>query len=104
MIIISLQKTFDVVKFQTDSSILQHEKVLEQKLGEWLTKPTSNWTICWGATQHGWASTTFHNLCDGKVPTLTIVKVVKGNKTFIFGGYATVTWAGSKFDFIEVLI
>ena len=85
-----------------DSNILRRELKFQQKLGEWLPK-TGNWTICWRATQDGWASTTFRSLCGGKIPTLTIVKVVKDNKNLTFGGYATQTWAGSKFDFIEVL-
>ncbi|CAB3992779.1 Hypothetical predicted protein [Paramuricea clavata] len=33
--------------------------------------------------------------CDGKVPTLTIVKVFKNAKKIIFGGFATKTWAGN---------
>ena len=101
---ISLQKKIDVVH-TLDSNILRDELKFKQKLGEWLTQ-TGNWKICWRATQDGWAGTTFHNLCDGKVPTLTIVKVVKDNKNLIFGGYTTVTWAGySKFylDFAKVI-
>ena len=72
-------------------------------LGEWLPK-TTNWTACWRATRDGWAASTFHNNCDGKIPTLTIVKVVKDSKNFIFGGYCTVTWAGGKFEFMIIHI
>jgi hypothetical protein len=41
--------------------------------------------------------------CDGKIPTLVIIKVVKDAKNLIFGGYSTGTWAGSKFQLIIVL-
>jgi hypothetical protein len=38
----------------------------------------------------------FHAGCDGKIPTLMIVKVITNNKSLVFGGYATKSWAGSK--------
>ena len=70
-------------------------KLFEEKLEEW--SPTKgNWTICWRATRHGWSSSDFHSRCDDKVPTLTIVKVVKNNTNLIFGGYANSSWNGSK--------
>ncbi|CAB3978548.1 fibropellin-1-like isoform X1 [Paramuricea clavata] len=69
------------------------------KLGEWLPL-AGNWSVCWQATRDGWASTTFLARCNGNVPTLTIVKVVKDNKNLIFGGFAKATWAGRKFEFI----
>ena len=72
-------------------------------LGEWLLK-TGNWTACWRATRDGWASSTFHKNCDGKIPTLMIVKVVKDSKNLIFGGYSTVTWAGRKFELMIIYI
>ena len=83
-----------------ESEILSSEPLhFTTKLGEWLPQ-AGNWSVCWRATRDGWASTTFHAKCDGKVPTLTIVKVVKDNKKLICGGYATGTWAISKFEFI----
>jgi hypothetical protein len=70
------------------------------KLREWIPQ-AGNWSVCWRAPRDGWAATTFHVRCDGKVPTLTIVKVVKDNKKLIFGGFAKETWAGNcKFEFI----
>ncbi|XP_028403378.1 uncharacterized protein LOC114526077 [Dendronephthya gigantea] len=52
-------------------------------LAEWLPM-TGNWSVCWRATRDG----------SSKVPTLTVVKVVKNGKSLIFGGFATTTWAG----------
>ena len=73
-------------------------------LGEWLPK-TGNWIPCWRATRDGWAASTFHSNCDGKVPTLVIVKVVKDSKNLIFGGYCSVTWGGNgKFEFMTIYI
>ena len=74
-------------------------KILE----EWLPI-TGTWTACWRATRDGWAASTFHSNCDGKIPSLVIVKVAKNSKNLIFGGYCTVTWAGSKFEFEFALL
>ena len=80
-----------------DSQILSHEPSSFTKiLGTWLPK-TGNWAACWRGTRDGWAASTFHSNCDGKIPTLVIVKVIKNSKNFIFGGYCTATWAGGKF-------
>ena len=66
----------------------------DYKLGEWLPTEngTGNWSICWRATKDGWDARVFHSNCDGKKPTLTIVQVVKNNKMYVFGGYATKSW------------
>ena len=80
-----------------DSQILSHElSNFKTILGTWLPK-TGNWTACWRGTRDGWAASTFHSNCDGKIPTLVIVKVVKNSKNLVFGGYCTVTWSGGKF-------
>ena len=45
----------------------------------------------------GWAASTFHSNCDGKGPTVTIIKV----GTYIFGGYTEVSWSNpSKYHFM----
>ena len=78
------------------SYILSSEPLeLIQKLVEWLPEK-GNWNICWRATMDGWGSAVFHSKCDGKIPTLTVVKVVNNNKKYVFGGYATKSWAGCK--------
>ena len=85
-----------------ESEILSSEpRNLTTKLREWLPHDGS-WSVCWRATRDGWAATTFHVGCDGKIPTLIIVKVVKNSKNLIFGGYSMVTWAGCKFEFIAL--
>ena len=88
------------VAYVLGSQILSHEPSKFKKvLKEWLPK-TGNWTACWRSTRDGWAASTFHSNCDGKIPTLVIVKVVKNSKNLVFGGYCTVTLAGSTFEFI----
>ena len=67
-----------------------------QNLSGWLPQQgRGNWSVCWRATRDGWDVTTkFHARCDGKKPTLTLVKVVENNRNSIFGGYATELWDG----------
>ena len=86
-----------------ESEILANETVeFSNKLAEWLPR-TGNWTICWRAPRDGWAATTFHSKCDGIKPTLTIVQVIKDNKKYVFGGYATESWEDDgKFEIIVV--
>lgn len=64
------------------------------KLGEWLKNATQSdrhWKLCWRASRDGWAAQTFHTLCDGKSPTVTIVKANDN----IFGGFTKSQWGGS---------
>ena len=46
------------------------------------------WLLCYRASTHGWAVSTFHSRCDGKRNTVTIIK--KGQ--YVFGGYADISW------------
>ena len=60
-------------------------------LDKWLkpvTRQSSYWNRCYRATVNGWSSSTFHSNCDGKGPTVTIIRVGK----YIFGGYTRVSW------------
>ena len=49
---------------------------------------------CWHAETDGSAASTFHRNCDGKGPTVTIIK----SGSYIFGGYTDVSWH-SKYHF-----
>ena len=64
------------------------------QLNKWLSlvirSVNSRWIRCWHASEDGWAGSTFHSRCDGKGPTVTIVRVGK----YIFGGYTSVSWYG----------
>ena len=48
---------------------------------------------CWHAKTDGSAASTFHSNCDGKGPTVTIIKY----GSYIFGGYTDVSWHSSKY-------
>ncbi|XP_068704295.1 sperm receptor for egg jelly-like [Montipora foliosa] len=65
------------------------------QLSEWLkpvSQSNSHWILCWRGSKHGWAASTFHSLCDGKGPTVTIIKV----NQYIFGGYASISWGSQS--------
>jgi len=47
-------------------------------------------TLLWRGTRDGFASSTFHKLCDGKGKTLTVVKTTR---EYIIGGYTSVPWS-----------
>ncbi|XP_078383144.1 uncharacterized protein LOC144665725 isoform X2 [Oculina patagonica] len=57
-----------------------------------LSSDRSQFVTCWHANTDGWAATTFHANCDGKGPTVTIIKV----NDYIFGGYTDVSWYSSS--------
>ena len=64
------------------------------QLNSWLSPKLrssySYWKLCYRASVDGWRSRTFHNRCDNKGATVTIVKV----GSYIFGGYNDKSWQG----------
>ncbi|KAL9961667.1 hypothetical protein ACROYT_G030659 [Oculina patagonica] len=46
------------------------------------------WNLCYRATLHGWAASTFHSKCDGKYHTITIIR----KDQYVFGGYVDIPW------------
>ena len=55
--------------------------------------PPNKFVRCWHAQTDGWAASTFHNNCDGKGPTVTIIQV----GSYIFGGYVDKSWASEYY-------
>ena len=53
----------------------------------------SSWALCWQASTHGWAGSTFHSRCNGKNHTITIIK----KDQYVFGGYTDVPWGKGFF-------
>ncbi|XP_073249633.1 uncharacterized protein [Porites lutea] len=49
----------------------------------------SNWALCWQASTHGWAASTFHSRCDGKNHTITVIR----KDPYVFGGYTDISWS-----------
>ena len=49
-------------------------------------------------TKDGMTSEIFHNKCDNKGPTLTLIRNIKG---YIFGGYAPISWTSNTSYYIN---
>ena len=52
----------------------------------------SHWKICYRASKHGRYDFIFHQRCNGKNNTLTIIK----KDEYVFGGFTDISW-GNKF-------
>ena len=86
-----VRSTEKIAKGLEKSVIIGSNQTYLVQLHEWLklvSQSKSSWKLCWRGSKDGWAALTFHSLCDGKGPTVTIIKVNQN----IFGGYASVSW------------
>ena len=73
------------------STILSDNRFYLTHLAQFLASAVGNhsrWQLCHRASTHGWAASTFHNSCDGKRDTVTIVQ----KDQFVFGGYTDIPW------------
>ena len=59
------------------------------KLQSWLPAKRGL-QLCYRASRHGYASSTFHSLCDHRGPTVTLVK----SGYYVFGGFTDQQWGG----------
>ena len=76
--------------FICDSNILiesKREKEFSLKLIEWCRYKKME--LIYRGTRDGALSKNFHEKCDNKGPTITLIKNEKGN---IFGGFSSVSW------------
>ena len=82
----------DVCSGLEDSVIVGNNMNYLGTLKGWLSPMAGSvnfaWKRCWHASVDGWAAGTFHSRCDGKGPTVTIIRVGK----YIFGGYTSRSW------------
>lgn len=62
------------------------------KLTVWL--PHKKFTLLYKATWDGFAAKNFHQKCDNKGPTITIIQSLEGK--FLFGGYTAASWDSRK--------
>ena len=61
-----------------------------------LNSQRSGFVRCWHAKTDGSAASVFHDNCDGKGPTVTIIK----SGSYIFGAYTDVSWHSSKYQIV----
>ena len=98
-------KRFDENKFAYSCDMLQNDIERIEELQTWLTdsaiitkqecrsliKMTQSriGILLYRATRDGFAAKAFHQKCDGKVNTITIIR---NNANYVFGGYASAAW------------
>ncbi|KAL9962022.1 hypothetical protein ACROYT_G031080 [Oculina patagonica] len=81
--------------YSMDSAILANNTFYQSRLRQFLTPAVGShprWVLCYRASTHGWAASTFHSRCDGKLDPVTIIK--KGQ--YVFGGYTETPWDNSN--------
>ena len=94
---------FSVVGFFSHSAIIGGNAVYQNYLYQFLTPAVglnSEWVLCYRASTHGWAASTFHSRCDWIRHTVTIIKV----GVYVFGGYTDIHWGMINFFFTFKLI
>ena len=97
--LISLWSDIQKIKtlnFECDSNILKESKrenELLNKLYEW--SGGKKLELLFRGTRDGMTCKDFHNKCDNKGPTITLIKNDKG---FIFGGYSSISWINDNND------
>eukprot|EP01132_Coremiostelium_polycephalum_P008092 gene8092-9958_t len=64
------------------------------KINEWGGFPSNRkWKSIYQASKDGFSASTFHQKCNNKGPTITIIWSKTGN---IFGGYTSLNWTSSN--------
>ena len=89
-IVNSLWSEIRKVKTTYESVILMESNRYDEflnKIYEW--SGGKNIELLYRGTRDGMSADTFHNKCNNKGPTITLIKNDKGN---IFGGYASISW------------
>ena len=77
--------------FFNESNILNEEE--KKLLVSWLEFKPNNINLLLNSNRDGDTFEAFHNLCDGKAPTIGIIETTKGHK---FGGFTTNLWNGKR--------
>jgi len=65
------------------------DKKIFAPFAEWIKKPTGEWKLLYRWTNDEKSYAGWHQKCDGKAPTVTIIKTQEG---CLFGGYSDIPW------------
>ena len=74
-----------------DSKILLNDKYLLDHFHRFLAPAVGGdcqWLLCYRPSSDYWGAMSFHNGCDGKNNTVTIIQ----NGVYVFGGYTDIPW------------
>lgn len=75
--------------FENSTLLDDHQQL---KLNKWLGCQKQIWKLLYKASVDGWGAARFHELCDDKGPTLTVIQAEKGH---LFGGFSPISWQSS---------
>jgi hypothetical protein len=70
-----------------DGTLLSEDQ--QKKLSEFYGNTKQKWELIYKASRDGFHANVFHNRCDNKGPTMTIIR---SNNNYLFGGYTSVAW------------
>ncbi|KAL4224202.1 Interferon induced protein 44 [Mactra antiquata] len=62
------------------------------QLETWIGKGSKQFTLLYAITRDGCNPNTFHQLCDNKGPTVTVLYNQQGS---VYGGYTNINWSGN---------
>mgnify|MGYP002630576794 CR=1 FL=1 len=65
----------------------------QAQLGGWFGNAAQKWTLCYQRSTHAGDASTFHTKCNGKGPTISVMKTTTGK---IFGGFTNIAWSDSQ--------
>lgn len=90
--------------FIINSTILSNNRHYLHHLHQFLAPEVGNisqWLLCYRQSLHGDLDSTFHDNCDGKENTVSIVK----EKEFVFGGYTDIPWGNcTSYIYLHTII
>jgi hypothetical protein len=68
----------------------------QQKINEWIGRPTQRWEVCYRRSEHGFANTNaFFSRCKHRGPSVTVIRT--GNRTL--GGYTENSWTDGNYGY-----
>ena len=90
---------FQFSEFSINSTILHGNQYYIRHLHRFLASAPgvgedSSWFLCYNTTSHGWTAKTFHDSCNCKRNTVTIIQ----EGQYVFGGYTDIPWGKIVFD------
>jgi hypothetical protein len=61
----------------------------QQQILNWCSGNNKSWKLLYRASRDGYGAKEFHQQCDGKGETITLIRTTE---EYLFGGYASVSW------------
>jgi hypothetical protein len=79
--------------FFSKTKILSFEN--QEQLNKLFGNHNQQWQLIYRASRDGFTGKLFHQFCDGRSPTMTIIRSQNG---YIFGGFTKIPWSSSGVD------